>query len=208
MNEYITQINDILDVIFSLGAFWVYAAIFLACFIENLFPPFPGDTFIVAAGALTAVDRLELLLVMLTIISGGVLSVMILYYFGKGKGHEYLHKKNFKLFPANDMIKSEKNFRRFGGLIILFSRFVVGFRSALAFVAGVSKYNSTKMLIYSVFSYLMFAGLLVYASIATVDNFDLLADYVKTYNQIVWPLLIILIVLYILRKIILMKRNS
>ena len=70
MGEDLTKINQLLDFIFTYGPFWVYLALFAACFIENVFPPFPGDSFIVGAGALVAVGRLDLATTVVTIIFG------------------------------------------------------------------------------------------------------------------------------------------
>lgn len=201
MIDNLQQINEILDVIFSYGSFWVYLVIFLACFVENLFPPFPGDTFILAAGALVAVDRIDLILSFITVLSGGVISVMILYFLGKNRGYNFFKRKNYRIFSSADIDKSEVYFKKYGALIILFSRFVVGFRSGLALVAGIGHYHFVKMFIYSIISYILFGSLLYYISIITVENLDRLAYYIRNYNRIVWPLLIITIVLYIIIKL-------
>lgn len=201
MSESILQISEYLDYLFALGAIWVYLVIFVACFIENLFPPFPGDTFILAGGGLVAVGRLELALTFLTILCGGLCSVIILYFFGKKYGREYFIKKDFKYFTAKDIAVMEDKFLKWGGLILLFSRFFIGVRTALAVVAGISRYSFSKMVIFTMISYCMFAGLLMYLAIALVENFDKIISYIKTYNLIFWPLLIIITGWFIYIKI-------
>jgi len=207
MVDNLNQINEILDLIFSYGSFWVYTVIFLACFIENLIPPFPGDTFIIAAGALVAVNRIDLVISFLTVVTGGILSVMIIYYLGKNRGYAFFKKKNYRLFTSRDIDKSEIYFNKYGALIIIFSRFIVGFRSGLALVAGIGRYHIMKMFIYTLVSYILFVSLLYYISIITVENIDRLEYYIRTYNQIVWPLLILLVVFYIIFKMRNSKRN-
>ncbi len=201
MTESILQISEYLDYLFAYGAIWVYLVIFIACFIENLFPPFPGDTFILAGGGLVAVGRLELMLTVITVLSGGICSVMILYLFGKRYGRDYFIKKDFKYFTANDIEVMEDKFLKWGVMILLLSRFFIGVRSALAVVAGVSRYNFSKLIIYTLISYSLFAGLLIYLAIALVENFDKIISYIKTYNLIFWPLLIIIIGWFIYVKI-------
>jgi membrane protein DedA with SNARE-associated domain len=200
MGEDPARINQLLDFIFSYGPLWVYLVLFAACFIENVFPPFPGDSFIAAAGALVAVARLEWPLALGTVIIGGIGSVMLIYLFGKRYGRDFFVRKNYKYFSAADIVKVEGHFRKWGALILIFSRFVVGFRSALVLVAGISRYNPVRMLIFSTISYLLFAGLLMYAAMALVENLDVLDDYFRAYNMIIWPILIILLALYILRQ--------
>ena len=200
MFDNLDKINEWLDIVFSIGTIWVYLVILFACFIENLFPPFPGDTFIVAAGALVGLGRLDIYLSFLSVIAGGVFSVMLIYLFGRNKGYDFFMKKNYKIFTTEDIEKSRYYFKKYGVLILIFSRFVVGFRSALALAAGVSRYNSTKMFFYSLISYILFSSLLMYAAFSLVENYELLAKYIKTYNWIVLPLLIIGILLFILSK--------
>jgi len=207
MGEDPTRINELLDVIFTYGPFWVYLVLFVACFIENVFPPFPGDSFIVAAGALVALRRLDLALTVAIVIIGGMGSVMLLYTFGKRYGRDYFVRKNFRYFSAADIIRVEGHFEKWGAVILVFSRFVVGFRSALALVSGLSRYDPLRMLLFSTISYLLFTSLLIYGAIVLVDNLERIEDYFKTYNMIVWPILIILVALYIIRKFIALRKG-
>ena len=200
MIENLDKVNEWLDLFFQMGTVWVYLVIFFACFIENLFPPFPGDTFIVAAGILVGLERLDLITSVLVIITGGVLSVLLIYLFGRSKGYSFFRRKNYFLFSREDMVKSRLYFQNYGAFILIISRFVVGFRSALALAAGVSRYDAVKMVVYTALSYILFTSLLFYATISLVENFDLLAKYVKTYNWIVFPLLIILLLFYIFSR--------
>ena len=200
MLESIDQVNEYLDRFFAYGPFWVYLAIWLACFIENIFPPFPGDTFILAGGALVALGRLELGWVLLTVNTGGMLSVMVLYYLGRRFGHEYFIRKNFKYFSAEDVVKMEVRLAEHGPWVLSVSRFVFGVRSALASSAGIGRYPAGRTAFYSLISYLAFSGLLIYAAITLVENIDVIEYYLVTYNSIVWPLVLLLAGLWIYRR--------
>ena len=83
MGENPTQISEFLDIVFRNGPIWVYLIIFAACFIENFFPPFPGDRFIAAAGGLVALQRLDFLWTVVLIMAGGISLVMVLLRLGK-----------------------------------------------------------------------------------------------------------------------------
>ncbi|UCD63241.1 MAG: DedA family protein [Candidatus Zixiibacteriota bacterium] len=208
MGEDPARINQLLDLIFSYGPFWVYLAIFAACFIENIFPPFPGDSFIAAAGALVAVARLELTLTFIIIVFAGVASVMVVYAVGKRYGRDFFIRKNYRYFSAADIARVEEHFHRWGALILVGSRFVVGLRSVLALVAGISRYDNLRMLVFSTISYLLFVGLIMYGAMTLVENLDVLKEYFRTYNLIVWPILIIAIAYYILRKFRSLKKGG
>ncbi len=201
MGEDPAKINHLLDLIFTYGPVWVYAAVFLACFLENLFPPFPGDSFIVAAGGLVAVDRLNLFLTFNLIVAGGMTSVMIIYALGRRYGRDFFLERDYRLFSVADIHRAERAFGKYGAPILILSRFMVGFRSALTLVAGVSDYNAGKMLIYSLLSYVLFTGLVMYAAAKLVQNLDAIVYYFETYNKIVWPILLLLVLLLILYKV-------
>jgi membrane protein DedA with SNARE-associated domain len=106
-----------------------------------------------------------------------------------------------------DIHKVEKYLQKWGALILIFSRFTVGLRVAIALGAGIGRYHPVKMLLYSLISYLLFAGLLMYLAMAAVENFDRLADYFTTYNTIVWPILIALVIAYVVRRYIRLRKR-
>ncbi len=195
------QIEQLLDFIFRWGPGWVYATLFFACFVENIFPPFPGDTFIVAAGALVGIDRLSLLPTVVVVNVAGMASTMFMYYLGRRFGRDYFLRKDYRYFPAQDILKMERSFGRWGPLILIVSRFVVGMRVALAIAAGISRYSVALMILFSTISYLLFSGLLLYAAMVLVENLDTIRYYFDRYNTVVWPLVILLVIMIIVRQV-------
>ncbi len=208
MIEQPAYIIEFLDSIFSYGTFWVYLVLFAACFIENLFPPFPGDSFIIAAGGLVALQRLDLTLTAATILAGGVSSVMLLYYFGAGYGRRYFQEKDYKYFSVKDIELMEVRLLKYGALVLVISRFLVGIRSAVAVAAGVGRYPALNMFFYSTISYFLFTFVLMYLAIQTVENFDIIMQFMDKYNMIVWPMMIIAVSSYILIKYLKFKKEG
>ncbi len=201
MNNSLAGLNEFLDQIFVYGPAWVYAILFAACFIENIIPPFPGDTFILAAGGLVALHRLDLTITVLVVLTGGMSSVMFLYYVGRHYGREFVIRKNYRWFGIDDVTRMEHRLENYGGLILVSSRFILGLRSALAIAAGIAHYYPIRMFFYSLISYIIFTGLLVTLAIKLVENFSLIEQYVRTYNIIVWPIVGLLIGLFIWRRV-------
>ncbi|MCK4373498.1 MAG: DedA family protein, partial [candidate division Zixibacteria bacterium] len=201
MSEHPEQINQLLDYIFAYGSVWVYLAIFTACFVENVFPPFPGDSFIVAAGGLVALGRLDFTLTLLLIITGGMASVMFIYYLGRRFGRSYFIRKDFKYFSASDIEQMEERFRKWGAVVLVASRFIVGMRVVLAVVAGIGRYPAGRMILFSTLSYLLFAGLLFLAAHKLVENLSAVEYYFTAYNHVAWPLLIGLVALLVVHKV-------
>lgn len=189
MSDSLIHINHFLDQVFSQGPWLVYAVLFAACFIENIFPPFPGDSFIAAAGALAAAGRLSFPLALLVTIAGGMTSVMLVYLFGRNYGRDFFLRKNYRYFSAEDVLRMELRLQKWGMLVILVSRFAVGLRSVLTLAAGVARYDSVRMLIFSAISYLAFSLLIMYLAASVVRNFEEIELIFVTYNRIVLPII-------------------
>jgi membrane protein DedA with SNARE-associated domain len=200
MGESIDQINHYLDYAFMYGPVLVYAAIFAACFIENIAPPFPGDTFIVVAGGLAALGRLDWRVAFMAVIVGGISSIMLYYYLGRHFGHDYFRRKNFRFFTIDDIDAVEDRFHRYGALLLVVSRFALGFRVVLAVAAGIGRYPAFKMFLYTLISYILFTGLLMFLGYKLVEHLDAIALYFRTYNYIVWPLVLALVVWWAVRR--------
>ena len=208
MTESAVHLHHFLDALFQYGAFWVYATLFVACFIENVFPPFPGDTFIVAAGGLVAIDRLDPIVSLLACAAGGMTSIVFVYTVGRRYGRDYVIRKNFKYFSAADVERIEQRLTKWGALILILSRFVIGVRSAISLAAGIGRYPIHKMFAYSLISYLLFAGTLMYLSAKVVDNVAVIERYFILYNKIIWPILGILLAAYVVFKYRKMRKSS
>jgi membrane protein DedA with SNARE-associated domain len=200
MTDSLVHINTFLDQVFARGPLLVYIVLFVACFIENVFPPFPGDTFIAAAGALVAADRLHVVLTLAVMISGGLASVMLLYFLGRNYGRDYFIKKNFRYFSALDVVRMETRLQKWGALVILVSRFVVGLRSAVAVAAGMARYDTAKMVVFSALSYLVFTGLIMYLAASVVRNFAEIEEIFATYTKVIWPIVIGAVVIFVVHR--------
>jgi membrane protein DedA with SNARE-associated domain len=85
---------------------------------------------------------------------------------------------------------------------------VVGFRSALAVAAGIGRYPTLKMLVFSLLSYFAFTGLLMYIGYALVDNFGVVERYFERYNQIIWPILILIVIVYVVRRFLTLRKTG
>jgi membrane protein DedA with SNARE-associated domain len=192
MEQSLQLINSFLDRLFIHGAFWIYLALFLALFIENIFPPFPGDFFTIAGGALAAAGRLNIYLVFLTVYAGGIASVMLVYYLGLNYGRSYFLRKNFRFFSAEDILRLEKWFKKRGSILLILNRFIVGGRSIIALVAGISGYNTLRAYLFLSISFAAFNGFLLFGGYIFVVNFETIAAHFKLYEKIVWPIVILI----------------
>lgn len=201
MSEYVAQINEYLDVLFTYGPVWVYLIIALACFIENIVPPFPGDSFIVAGGGLVAASRLDPLLTLISIVGGGMLSVMVWFWVARRYGRDFFIKRNFRFFSAADIDAMEERFARSGGWLLVASRFIVGMRVVLIISAGIGNYSTARMVLYSGISYLLFGGCLMYLGYTLIEHVERIDYYFRTYSYIAWPIVVAIILFFAFRRV-------
>ncbi len=192
MEQSFQLVNNFLDKLFVYGPVWIYLALFIALFIENIFPPFPGDFFTLTGGALAAAGRLNVYLVFLMVYLGGIASVMVVYYFGLKVGRGFFIRKNYRFFSAKDVVRMEDWFQRRGAYILLLNRFIVGGRSVIAIVAGISRYSPALMLLYTSVSFWIFNGLLLFGTYIFVVNFETIVYHFHIYEKIVWPVVLLI----------------
>jgi membrane protein DedA with SNARE-associated domain len=208
MEQSLTLINELLDKLFVYGPFWIYVALLVASFIENVFPPFPGDFFTITGGAVAASGRLNIYIVFIMIYIGGICSVMLVYYFGRHFGRDYFMKKNFRLFSADDIVRLEKWFHKRGVWLLIFNRFIVGARSAVTLVTGISRYSSLKTFTSVSVSIWMFNGLLLFASYMFVVNLDKIIEWYHMYERAALTIIILIAVLYIIYRLSRKKKSG
>ncbi len=180
-------------------ALWVYAVIYLSCVVENLFPPFPGDTVIFVGAFLAGTGKIYLPLVFIMTFLGSMSGALLLYALGKRGIRKLFIFHTGIFFNDRQLKKIESWFAKYGEKVLLFSRFIAGVRSGIALAAGVGKVDLRKMIVYTSVSVLLWNGMLT--AIATVlrENYHSAYRFLTTYNSIVLLLLAAAIVYWLIK---------
>lgn len=198
MIEFLTAgFSDLMRTVNQIPGGYIYFFLFGIAFMENLFPPIPGDTFTIIGGYLAATGKLALIPTVAVILLGTVSSVMVVYLIGYHGGHEYLARKNFRIFSVEDLAKVDRWFARHGAGTLLVSRFIVGGRVAIALGAGISKYPPERMLLFTTISTVVFQGLLVGLAYILHASVDSLVDGFNWYNKIILAVLAVVVILWL-----------
>lgn len=183
---------------------YIYGILFAVAFVENIFPPIPGDTFTIIGGYLVAVDKLSLMPTYLAVTLGTITSVMLVFFLGYRGGREFFVRKNYRFFNASDVDRVTRWFDRFGAGTLIFSRFIVGARVAVAIGAGIGKYRPVKMAVYSYLSALIFHGTLIALAFLMHAYINRLAEGFDIYSKIILVIvsaLVILWVVFVIRRV-------
>lgn len=176
--------DQILDFIRSQNEFIVYGILLISAFIENIFPPFPGDAVMLSGAYLAGEGNISYIGVLVSSILGGLLGAMTLFYLGKTAGRHFFETGRGKYLVNSNLGKAENLFARYGVTLLIGSRFLPGIRSVIAVTAGIVKYDYTRMIILSAISFVLWNGLLMSLMIYSKSNWRTLVDLIKQYNII------------------------
>lgn len=141
-----------LDLINALPDTLIYFCLFLSAFVENIFPPIPGDTITAFGAFLVGMGRLNFLGVYISTTIGSLLGFLALFRIGGYLGRSFSREKNFRFFKQEDMLRAEAWFWKYGYFLILLNRFLPGVRSVISLVGGMLRLKTSKVVILALIS--------------------------------------------------------
>lgn len=138
-----------------------YGAVAGAVAIESIGVPFPGETTLVAASLYAgASHRLSIVLIVAVAAGGAILGDNIGFWIGREFGFRLLVRYGPYIRLTEPRIKlGQYLFRRHGGKVVFFGRFIAILRALAAFLAGANRMTWPHFLIFNA------AGAIAWASI-------------------------------------------
>ena len=133
-----TYTEGFLQFLHSLPNAFIYLTLALSAFVENIFPPVPGDTVTAFGAFLVGIGRLHFLGVYVSTTLGSLAGFLCLFLLGSYLGRKFFIERDFRFFKAKDIARAEAWFSRYGYFFIAFNRFLPGIRSAISIAAGIS----------------------------------------------------------------------
>ncbi|NOX37185.1 MAG: DedA family protein [Calditrichaeota bacterium] len=186
------------------STWWAYGLLFLSAFIENVFPPIPGDTVTLVGAYFVGTGKLNFWAVYFSTTAGSVLGFMTLYSLAYWLEWQILEKYRPAWIRKSHLDRVERWFRRYGYGIILANRFLSGARSVISIVAGLSRLNGLLVLLAATISVLLWNGLLIYLGAFIGKSWEEVVQYVKFYNKIILiglgVLLLAYAIVYVVRR--------
>jgi membrane-associated protein len=178
----------LLEIVANYGV-WVYPILFLVIFAETglvVTPFLPGDSLLFATGAIAAIGRLDVGLVIVVLIIAAVIGDAVNYAVGRTAGGRMLRavENNPRwrrwLNPAH-VERAHDFFERHGGKAVIMARFVPIVRTFVPFVAGLAAMSYPSFAFYNVTGAIAWVGICVgsgylFGNVPIVrDNFTLAA---------------------------------
>lgn len=195
------DIADFLHLITSSNALWLYSVLLVSAIVENLFPPYPGDTVIIIGGYLVGVGKLNLSGALLSSTAGSLVGASLLFLLGLTKGRTFFHRGRYPFFSPERLQRVEGWFEQHGRKVVLASRFLAGVRSIVAISAGVGRMRYGTFLVFSLVSILAWNGLLLFLGLKLGQNWERIVDLFRFYNGLIVALVgLFVLVLYLKRR--------
>ena len=195
------MIDYIENLITQVDPLIAYLILFASAFVENTFPPVPGDTVTVIGAYLITTGKLSFMGVWLSTTLGSVLGFFTMYLIGYKFGRGFItSEKRAKIFDYNRMEKTEIWFSKYGYWVIFANRFLSGTRSVISLFAGIFKLAGYKVLLLATISALIWNGLLMYAGYVLGVNWENIVEIVNQYNKIVVAITLAAIIGFIIYR--------
>ncbi len=185
----------------------VFVTVFLASYIENIFPPVPGDTILVFGAYLVGRGQLSFGMAMATTLLGSVLGFLTLYVVGYKYGRGFMYSTQQTWFSPKSLKRVEVLFEKWGYGVVLINRFLAGLRSVVGLFSGLGRLNIWKVIILSTISSLLWNGTLIWLGSTIGENWEQIADYLKKYNAVVSILFVIIIGGFLVHRYLIVKDN-
>lgn len=180
-----------------------YWAVLLFVAIESIGIPFPGETMLLVAAIYAGTThKLSIWLVILAAASGAILGDNIGFWIGREGGYRLLRRYGRYIRLNERRLKvGVYLFRKHGGKVVFFGRFVAVLRAWAAFLAGVSRMPWPRFLLFNAL------GGIIWATLYGLGGY-LLGDQVHRLTGPVGTITIILAGVIIIASIVLVWRNE
>jgi len=138
-----------------------YWAVMAFVGVESIGIPFPGETMLLAAAIYAGTThQLDIWLVVAAAASGAVIGDNIGFWIGREFGYELLLRYGrYIRVDERKMKLGQYLFRRWGGAVVFFGRFVAVLRTFAALLAGVNQMGWRRFLVYNCAGGILWAGI-------------------------------------------------
>ena len=193
-----------LNYLHSLPDALIYLLLGLSAYVENIFPPIPGDTITAFGAFLVGIGRLDFFGVYVCTTLGSLLGFMTLFWLGLYLGRRFFMEKDYRFFKAKDIVKAEAWYRKYGYLLVAFNRFLPGIRSVISLAGGLSRLRIMTVALLAFLSCAVWNLIWILMGYMLGTNWEVfearITAILTRYNIIVLVLFTLVIVFFVVRK--------
>jgi membrane protein DedA with SNARE-associated domain/rhodanese-related sulfurtransferase len=186
--------NETLEFLVRHGA----AVLFAAVFVEQAGIPLPAAPWLLAAGALSADDKMNWFVVLSAAAFGSVLADMIWFYLGRLRGQRVLSLLcRISLEPDSCVRRTQNLFTRFGMRGIVAAKFIPGLSTLAPPMAGNSGVNAAKFLFFDGLGSLLYVGSFILVGVLFSHQLEQILNALASLGRGALGVAIGLVALYI-----------
>jgi membrane protein DedA with SNARE-associated domain len=194
------MLDTLTEYVAGLDPFWFYIALFASSYVENVFPPVPGDTVTVFAAYVAGRSDRSLTAVFLATTLGGVAGFMTYYVIGRLIHPDYLAEKNYSFLPASSLEAAGNWFHHYGYWIVLFNRFFSGVRSMISIVCGMYELPWPRILVLAGISSAFWNVLLIGAGYILGSNWKMIEQILRSYTGLIMVVALTAALVWLVRR--------
>ena len=163
--DYFRHLDVHLERLITQYGAWTYGILFAIIFCETglvVTPFLPGDSLLFAAGAIaSSTGAMNPFLLFVILFVAAVIGDTVNYWIGQAVGLR-VFKPDAKILKTAYLQKTEEFFAKYGGKTIILARFMPIVRTYAPFVAGASRMNYPKFLLYNVIGGFLWVSIFVF----------------------------------------------
>jgi membrane protein DedA with SNARE-associated domain len=199
-----SHLERFLNFLDALPDLLVYLLLGLSAYVENVFPPIPGDTITAFGAFLVGIGRLSFLGVYVSTTLGSLLGFLTLFALGRTLGRYFFLQRDYRFFRARDIVKVEQWFKRYGYLLIALNRFIPGVRSAVSLAGGMARLKPIRVALLALLSCALWNLLWILAGYWLGTNWQTveakITGIMMRYNTVVALLMGLAVLFLVLRR--------
>jgi membrane protein DedA with SNARE-associated domain len=199
MSNLPPELQRPVEVLLSHGGLWVYLLVVAAMTIEYVFPPFPGDVAIFAAGFISGEEGMSVILVIIGAMLGSFIGITIVYWVGNRYGRKLIEWKRLWFLNSNLLKKTEAWYQKVGEKLLIVSKYLPGVRFALVFFAGIANVDFKKALIFTMISCLIWNSMVILLAYFLRENLSYVYNVLTTYSNVVFIIILAVVIFWLVR---------
>ncbi len=196
-------IARITELVLNYMVHFSYAAVFFVIILGSVGIPIPEELVLLIAGYLSSIGVMNIFGVIGIAIIATTIADNISYWIGRKKGVHILRSSlavRIFLSPRR-LAKIERHFARHGGKIVLFARFMLGFRMISYIIAGSSKMPWRTFQKYNIIGVAIWVPFVTLVGYVLSSGFLAAWRYAEKAQYVILALIIVVVVGYLfLRK--------
>ena len=208
MELVFAKADQVFDLVSQHSALWIYLFVLLSMIIENIIPPYPGDIIVFVCGVYAAGGHASWTMIYVLSIVGTMISVMMLYYFGRSHGRAAFQSPRVRWLGVKHLDRVERWFTRWGDKALLFSRWLCGIRALLALFAGVGNVRSSHMFFYTLISTLTWNFALLFLALRLRRDWQKIDHIFAAYGLFILIGIGIIVVIVVAKQFYFNRKNS